>query len=78
MPPNTGGMRNEPQPKLLPLFSMAHRLGVPSTWLKAEAECGRVPALKAGKRFLFIPEVVEAVLAERAAALPEGTAKHAE
>lgn len=65
-------MRNEPEPKLLPLFAMAHRVGVASTWLKAEAERGTIPALKAGKRFLFVPEAVEAELLKRATASTKG------
>ena len=42
------------------------RLRVPVKWLRAEAEAGRVPHLKAGKALLFDPEAVERVLLERA------------
>ena len=52
---------------LLPLGPMARRLRVTSAWLRAEADAGRVPCLRAGKRFLFAPEAVEHVLAARAA-----------
>ena len=45
---------------------MARRLRVPVKWLRAEAEAGRVPHLKADKVFLFDPETVERVLLERA------------
>ncbi|MCO6436710.1 MAG: hypothetical protein J5J06_06445 [Phycisphaerae bacterium] len=65
-------------PRLLPLGNMARRLRVTATWLRAEAEAGRLPALRADKRFLFVPELVEAVLAERAAARPGGTVPDAE
>ncbi len=42
---------------LLPLRRMAARLGVPSKWLKEQAESGKVPGLKAGDRWLFVPDV---------------------
>ena len=45
---------------------MARRLRVTVRWLRAEAEAGRVPHLKAGKVILFNPETVEKVLLERA------------
>jgi hypothetical protein len=51
---------------LLPLRRMAARLGVPSKWLREQAECGAVPSLKAGKRFLFVPSAVRAVVATMA------------
>ena len=53
--------------KLLRTDSMARRLRVPSRWLHAEAEAGRIPSLKAGRFFLFDPETVEKVLLDRAA-----------
>lgn len=52
---------------LLPLSPMARRLRVPVAWLRAEADAGRVPCLRAGSRYLFAPEVVTRVLADRAA-----------
>jgi hypothetical protein len=51
---------------LLPLGRMARRLRVTSAWLRAEADAGRVPCLKAETRYLFSPETVEHVLAVRA------------
>jgi hypothetical protein len=45
---------------------MARRLRVPTLWLRAEAEAGRLPCLKAGRVLLFDPETVERVLVERA------------
>ena len=52
---------------LLPLGAMAHRLNVPANWLRAEAESGRIPSLKAGKRtILFRPDIVEKLLIARA------------
>jgi hypothetical protein len=53
-------------PKLLPVGPMARFLRVPVAWLRAEAEAGRVPFLRAGKVLLFNPSAVEAVLVARA------------
>ena len=52
---------------LLDLARMARRLRVPQNWLRSEADAGRVPCLRAGARYLFAAETVEAVLTERAA-----------
>jgi hypothetical protein len=52
--------------KLLPLGIMARRLRVPVRWLRAEAEAGRIPHLRADKVLLFDPETVERVLLEHA------------
>jgi hypothetical protein len=54
-------------PALLPVGPMARFLRVPVTWLRAEAEAGRVPCLRAGKVLLFNPSAVEQALAVRAA-----------
>lgn len=53
--------------KVLSLPRMARRLQVTQTWLRSEAKEGRVPCLRAGQRFLFVPEAVEDAIAERAA-----------
>ena len=53
-------------PKLVPLGPTARWLRVPAHWLEGEAKAGRVPCLRADKRFLFDPESVERVLLERA------------
>lgn len=60
-------MDASPDPLVLTLSRMARRLRVPQRWLRAEAEAGRVPCIRAGRRFLFAPDAVERVLAERAA-----------
>jgi len=46
---------------------MARLLKVSAGWLKAEADAGRVPSLRAGRSYLFAPGAVEKALAERAA-----------
>jgi hypothetical protein len=45
---------------------MARILHVPVRWLKAEAEAGRVPHVRAERVLLFDPETVESVLLDRA------------
>jgi hypothetical protein len=41
---------------------MAAQLGVPSQWLREQAEAGRVPGLRAGNRWLFAPEAARAAV----------------
>jgi hypothetical protein len=60
---------------LLPIGPMARRLRVTVAWLRGEAEAGRIPCLKAAKRYLFAPDTVERVLAERAATEKQGAAQ---
>jgi len=54
----------------IPLHRLSQRLGLPSAWLKGEAEAGRVPCLRAGRRLLFNPKVVEETLIKRAQHAP--------
>ena len=44
--------------ELLSLRRMAARLGVPQNWLREQAEAGKVPGLRAGRKWLFAPDVV--------------------
>lgn len=55
----------------IPLTRLARHLGLPVSWLKQEAEAGRLPHLKIGRRFVFNLAAVEAVLLERANGEPE-------
>jgi hypothetical protein len=57
-------------PQLLTLSHMARRLRVPARWLRAEAEAGNLPHVKAENVLLFDPVTVEAVLLERARQTP--------
>ena len=50
----------------IPLNVAARRLRVPVSWLRVEAEAGRIPSLKAGKATLVDFTAVAAVLTERA------------
>ena len=58
--------------EILTLPKMASALRVTAKWLKAEADAGRVPCLRAGRRYLFAPAAVEKALAERAATERQG------
>jgi hypothetical protein len=52
--------------RLLPLNVIARRLRVPVRWLRAEAEAGRIPSLRADNQYLCVLEAVEGALLERA------------
>ena len=50
----------------IPIGLMARRLRVSVAWLRSEAEANRLPHLKADSQVLFDPELIEAILLERA------------
>jgi hypothetical protein len=57
-----------PSPDLISLPILARHLRVSQTWLRQEAEAGRIPSLHAGRgQYLFSRFAVEKVLAQRAA-----------
>jgi hypothetical protein len=49
--------------ELLTLARMARRLGVAAQWLRAQADTGQVPCLRAGTRYLSSPAAVADALA---------------
>jgi len=55
----------------LPLEPAASTLGVPRTWLRREADAGRIPCLRIGRRRLFDVESVREALRNRAASSVE-------
>lgn len=59
-------MKHTPNERLLKLAEMARLLGVSVTWLRAEAERGALPHLKADRGMLFDRATVERLLIERA------------
>jgi excisionase family DNA binding protein len=59
-------MRHIP-PTFVPIPDAAERLGVPLAWLKREAEAGRVPAVRAGRRWLVHLDRTREALARLAA-----------
>ena len=58
---------NDTEHRVVPIGVMARIIHVPPKWLREEAEAGRIPALRAGDRFVFRPDVVTRIIAERAA-----------
>jgi hypothetical protein len=54
-------------PVLVSLNRLAAELHLPRNWLKQEAQAGRLPCLRVGRRLLFNVAAVEQVLADRAA-----------
>ena len=54
-------------PALVGLSRLAAELRLPRNWLKQEAQAGRLPCLRVGRRLLFNRVAVEQVLADRAA-----------
>ena len=54
-------------PTLVSLNRLAAELRLPRNWLKQEAQAGRLPCLRIGRRLLFSVPAVEQVLADRAA-----------
>lgn len=49
------------------LSELSHATGLPASWLKREADAGRLPSLRAGRRRMFDIVAVRAALAEMAA-----------
>lgn len=54
-------------PQLLSLPALAEVLKLPERWIKTEADAGRIPHLRIGKRYRFNRDAVVRALAERAA-----------
>ena len=60
---------------IVPIAELARRLKLSKAWLHREANAGRIPSLRAGKRRLFNPAAVAATLAGRAASGDEPSAE---
>ena len=60
------GIMDITKPKYVNVKAAAFELGVPAAWLRREADAGRIPCLRAGRKRLFNPKAVLNVLAERA------------
>jgi hypothetical protein len=52
--------------QLLSLNRLAERTGLSAAWLRREAYAGRLPCIRAGRSWVFDPELVRAALAARA------------
>jgi excisionase family DNA binding protein len=72
MPAIVRGMENDPD--LVTLADLARRLRVSAAWIRAEADAGRLPHVRAGSQRLFNLRAVLHLLAERAARLEKGGA----
>jgi len=59
-------MLNTPSARPLTLAEMSRSLGVSVTWLRAEAERGALPHVKADRGMLFDRTTIEQMLGERA------------
>lgn len=64
-PWHSGPMENS-HSQLLSLPALAEVLKLPENWIKAEADAGRIPHLRIGRRYRFDRYTVVAVLAARA------------
>ncbi|PHQ81816.1 MAG: hypothetical protein COB69_03640 [Phycisphaera sp.] len=60
------------QTDFVPVYVAAHRLGVPLAWLRREAQAGRVPAVRAGRRWFVHLERTRAKLTQHADAAKGG------
>ena len=56
------GMHKGP---LVNLHELSERSGLPLAWLRREADAGRLPCLRAGRRRMFDMDAVVAALAKR-------------
>jgi hypothetical protein len=63
--------------RILPLRMMARRLGVTQRWLREQSNAGRIPHLRAGRRYLYAPDAVEAAVAAMAAEMPRESDRRA-
>ena len=55
-------------PSPVRLITLSRLLKLPATWLKEEADAGRIPCLRVGRARLFDPAAVQQTLRRRAAA----------
>lgn len=59
-------MMTNTSPRFVSIFELAEITGLPSYWLRAELDAGRLPALKVNRR-VFVPlDEARAILAARA------------
>lgn len=57
------------------LAALAAHLKLPVSWLKAEANAGRIPGLRVGRRWLFNVSAVERAIARMAERCEAGLQK---
>ncbi len=61
--------------ELTNIHGLAGKLRLPRSWLITEADAGRIPCLRIGRRRLFNVDAVRTVLAKRAARMPTATSR---
>ena len=59
------------------LAQLAARLDLPATWLRTEADAGRIPSIRAGRRVVFhVDSVVRALTSKQPTEEAEVTCAH--
>lgn len=53
------------KPRLLTLNQLSEQTGLPVAWLRREADTGRLPCIRAGRRRMFDLDAVLKALAEK-------------
>ncbi len=64
---------SDKDPEFIPVREAAERLGVPMSFLRAEALAGRIPFLRAGGRMLFDLQSTHRAIVERVAHVAQET-----
>ena len=59
-----------PSKQLLNIGELAEALRLPYGWLRDEADAGRIPHFRAGKKYRFNLKAVERALLSRASRIP--------
>lgn len=59
--------RLQPENELVGLYGLSLALRLDKEWLRDQANAGRIPALRVGRRLLFNPEAVRCAIARLAA-----------
>ena len=59
------------------LTSLSARTGLPAWWLKSEADAGRIPFLRVGKRMVFSVQAVQTAIAEQMSSQPSHEVSYA-
>ena len=62
----------------VPAVALARELAVSASWLRREAEAGKLPHIRAGSQYLFDPALVRRILLERARQNAPGSTRRRE
>jgi len=72
VPSDARCMKQDIQSTFVPIRRAASDLGVPITWLQSEAKAGRIPAIRAGRRWLVHFEQASQALTQMASLSNDG------